>query len=77
MEDPPILANFNDGHAVPVQPVHCGECGNEWLVPAYSDEWMPSYCCYCGIRFARVTTGDDPNDFRPHRSPGAGRRSDR
>jgi hypothetical protein len=64
-EDPPILMRYNDGRTVPTRPCHCGHCGNEWFVPAYSDEWMPLFCPYCGIKFRRHECGGEPADFKP------------
>jgi hypothetical protein len=57
---PVLLSKMNDGREVPTKPCHCGACDGEFFVPAYSEEWMPSFCCYCGIRFVTVTIGDTP-----------------
>ena len=67
-----ILHRLNDGRTVPTYPCNCGRCGNEWFVPGYSEEWMPSFCPYCGLKFIRRTVGageeEEAADFKP-RSP--------
>lgn len=64
--DAPLLATLKDGRVVPVQPCRCGGCQEEFFVAAMSEEWHPSYCCYCGMKFTRKTVDDGiPEDYRP------------
>jgi DNA-directed RNA polymerase subunit RPC12/RpoP len=66
MEDEaPIRAVLNDGRTVPCHVCNCAKCGNEFFVPGYSDEWMPNYCPYCGIKFVRRTRDGEPMDYSP------------
>jgi hypothetical protein len=65
IDDPPLLGRLNDGRELPIWPCNCGRCGNEWFMAALSEEWMPSYCPYCGIRFVRRDCGGDPAAYRP------------
>lgn len=57
-EDPILLARINDGRTVPCKPCRCCRCDGEWFVPGYSDEWMPSYCPYCGLKFIGRVEGE-------------------
>lgn len=60
-DSPDILTRLNDGRVVPCYTCECGHCHNEWFVPGYSQEWMPSFCPYCGIKFTRRAEGE----FKP------------
>ena len=48
------LAMIN-GRELAVSTCVCAECGNEWWVPAASEEFLPRFCCYCGIEFLERT----------------------
>lgn len=65
-DEPMLLARLNDGRELSIQPCDCGSCGNEFFVPAISEEWMPNYCPYCGIKFVRRNRGGEPADYKPH-----------
>lgn len=60
IQEPHLLQRMNDGREIPTKPAHCGECGGEFFVPWLSKEWMPSFCCYCGIRFVAVEITEAP-----------------
>lgn len=65
MDEPQLLARLNDGRELPIEPCHCSHCENEWFMAALSDEWMPNFCPYCGIRFIGRYIGDDPATYSP------------
>lgn len=65
IEQPLLLARLNDGREIPTKPCNCGHCGNEWFMVALSEEWMPNFCPYCGIRFIRRESDGVPGDFSP------------
>lgn len=66
MEEPTLLGRLNDGRELPCSTCTCGHCGNEWFMASISDEWMPSFCPYCGIEFKRRTTDGKPAEYTPH-----------
>ncbi|HEX2652081.1 MAG TPA: hypothetical protein VHN11_00325 [Xanthobacteraceae bacterium] len=53
MEEPKIYHQLEDGRQVTTNVCNCGQCGNEFYVPAVSEEWMPNFCPFCGIKFLR------------------------
>lgn len=59
-DDGVFLVRYEQGKETPVKLVACGECRNEWYIPALSVEWRPKYCCYCGIRFITEVVTDVP-----------------
>lgn len=74
MSDPPLLARLQDGRELPAQACDCAHCGNEWFMAAYSEEWMPNYCPYCGIKFVGRRRGGEAVDYRPPRPEADGPR---
>jgi uncharacterized CHY-type Zn-finger protein len=46
-----VFHRLNDGKQVETKVCTCGHCKNEFYVPALSQEWMPNYCPFCGIKF--------------------------
>jgi hypothetical protein len=63
-DDPPMVQRLNDGREIPSTTCHCGHCGNEWFVPALSEEWMPNYCCFCGIKFVMIKTDGEDREYK-------------
>ncbi len=49
-----VWMKLNDGRNVEVKICTCGECLNEFYVPALSEEWRPNYCPFCGIKFVKT-----------------------
>ena len=41
---------LHDGREFPVSGCCCEVCNNKWFVIASSEEWIPNFCCYCGIK---------------------------
>jgi predicted nucleic acid-binding Zn ribbon protein len=65
-EDTAIInATLSSGKVVPCYVCDCAECGNMFFVPGYSEEWMPSYCPFCGIKFVRQTIEGQPAPYTP------------
>lgn len=56
MPETPLLARLRDGREIPIMPCNCGHCEAEFFVSAYSEEWEPNFCPYCGIKFVRRVT---------------------
>ncbi len=65
MDETNLIAKLNSGESIPIESCHCYHCSNEWFMAAFSIEWMPSFCPYCGIRFIGSKTKDDNKDFTP------------
>ena len=62
---PPLLAKLQDGRDIPIEACSCAHCDNEWFMAAYSREWMPSFCPYCGTKFIGRTIAGEPDSFLP------------
>lgn len=60
-----VYQKMQDGREVPTNVCNCGHCENEFYVPALSDEWMPSFCPFCGIKFLRREHDGVPADYEP------------
>ena len=54
----PVTAVLKDGRKIPISTCECARCENQWFVPAWSDEFFPGWCCYCGMRFTSVEVSD-------------------
>jgi len=65
MTEAPLLARLRDHRTVPIQPCNCAHCENEWFMAAYSAEWMPSFCPYCGTAFIGRLTEGEPQTYEP------------
>ena len=63
-DDPPMVQRLNDGREIPSTTCHCGHCGNEWFVPALSEEWMPNFCCFCGTKFVMLVTDGEEREYK-------------
>ena len=61
----PLNARLNDGRILPIESCSCGHCGNEWFMAAYSHEWSPNFCPYCGIKFLRHEIDGESVDYEP------------
>jgi len=51
--DSSLRVFLGDGKQIKVTICNCGECSNEFFIPASSDEYLPDYCPYCGIKFIK------------------------
>ncbi len=67
MKNSELLAIISDGRKLPVEPCHCGACDNEWFMVAISDEWMPSFCPYCGVKFHSWSGESESEKFSPNK----------
>ena len=47
----PLAAKMSNGENIKISTCTCFECGNEFFVRADSDDYIPNYCPYCGIKF--------------------------
>lgn len=60
-----VFHRLADGKEVPTHVCDCGNCRNEFYVPAISDEWMPNMCPFCGTRFIRREFDGEAADYQP------------
>ena len=51
-----MLLKLKDGKEYPVSTCTCGRCKNQWYILDISDEFLPDYCCYCGMKFDHSKT---------------------
>lgn len=66
--DDTVVARLDDGRELPVRACSCGSCKNEWFMVALSDEWVPSFCPYCGIRFVSRDLDGEWAPFLPKKN---------
>jgi len=64
MSEPALIGRLQDGRELPIHACDCRHCKNEWFIAALSEEWMPNYCPYCGIKFVGLKTDDEPAEYR-------------
>ncbi len=54
-EDSEILnLRLKTGEDIEVTRCTCHTCGNIWWI-ANHIEYIPDYCCYCGVKFSKKT----------------------
>lgn len=49
---------LKNGYTPEVTTCTCKTCGNQWWVLAASPEFLPQFCCYCGVRINIITERD-------------------
>jgi hypothetical protein len=47
-----------DGMTLRLEACECGSCKNMFFVPKGQFQELPTFCCFCGMRF-QVRTEDD------------------
>ena len=64
-DSPSITAAMHDGRRIPIATCVCPRCENQWFVPAWSNEFLPGWCCYCGLRFEGVEVSAPTKEEQP------------